>query len=810
MGDLYAEVERRLGDDEGDADPTARRLALAALLGDDELAAAIAGDEAPPPEPTASDSELRGVFLGAVRVAGFRGIGAAAELPLTPAPGLTLVVGRNGSGKSSFAEAIELAFTGQNARWEKRSAVWKDGWRNLHDGGEPSIDVELTIEGEGARRQLQTRWPHDAMLDDARSEVARPGSSVPLERVGWADAGETFRPFLPYSELGALVDDGPTKLHDALSGVLGLGTIAGATKRLKDRRLADNRAWKDVLAAGRSLADELDALDDPRASVVATQLRAKRPDLATVGSVFDDQGTGAAHRGLDELRALGNLHAPDLAELRGAAQRLREASAAAEALRGTTPARDLDTAGLLEAAVELHEGHEIASCPVCGSGQLDATWREQAKERVRRLRGDAEEAQRTLQARDAARRRVEQLVTPVPAVATTADVVSGIEITGLRRAYEAWLAVPRHDEDTAAADALVEAGEHLATAVTATVGAAREEHARRQDAWLPFVTRIGAWLERARPADDAAAVVPKLQEAEKALNGVLEQIRTDRWGPIAEQAKSIWETLRQRSNVAIEDVALAGAGVRRRVDVSVSVDGVAGAALSVMSQGELHGLALSLFLPRATLPESPFRFLVIDDPVQSMDPARVDGLALVLQEIAGDRQVVVFTHDDRLPEAVRRLGIEANVIEVSRSPGSRVHARRIGSPAQRHLDDARALARSEQIPGLVRDRAVPNFLRLALEAACADVVRAREIARGRPHDEVNRELERADKLVPLLALTLLSDADRAGDVYAHLNRWGGWAVDAVKACNKGSHGAGSDDLPRLVKDVEDLVRRIAA
>jgi wobble nucleotide-excising tRNase len=51
----------------------------------------------------------------------------------------------------------------------------------------------------------------------------------------------------------------------------------------------------------------------------------------------------------------------------------------------------------------------------------------------------------------------------------------------------------------------------------------------------------------------------------------------------------------------------------------VTVDGVEGAALGVMSQGELHAMALSLFLPRATLPESPFRFVVIDDPVQSMD-----------------------------------------------------------------------------------------------------------------------------------------------------------------------------------------------
>ena len=44
-----------------------------------------------------------------------------------------------------------------------------------------------------------------------------------------------------------------------------------------------------------------------------------------------------------------------------------------------------------------------------------------------------------------------------------------------------------------------------------------------------------------------------------------------------------------------------------------------------MSQGELHALALALFLPRATAPESPFRFIVLDDPIQAMDPSKVEG-----------------------------------------------------------------------------------------------------------------------------------------------------------------------------------------
>ncbi|MGH9125603.1 MAG: hypothetical protein ACRDZ8_12890 [Acidimicrobiales bacterium] len=70
------------------------------------------------------------------------------------------------------------------------------------------------------------------------------------------------------------------------------------------------------------------------------------------------------------------------------------------------------------------------------------------------------------------------------------------------------------------------------------------------------------------------------------------------------------------------DIRLSGSATRARVDIDVTVDGSKAQALGVISQGEINALALSVFLPRATLPASPFRFLVIDDPVQAMDPAR--------------------------------------------------------------------------------------------------------------------------------------------------------------------------------------------
>jgi hypothetical protein len=222
------------------------------------------------------------------------------------------------------------------------------------------------------------------------------------------------------------------------------------------------------------------------------------------------------------------------------------------------------------------------------------------------------------------------------------------------------------------------------------------------------------------------------------------------------------------------------------VALDVTVDGVEGAALGVMSQGELHSLALSLFVPRATLPESPFRFIVIDDPVQSMDPARVGGLARVLEAASADRQVVVFTHDDRLPEAVRRLDIAAEIVEVTRRDASVVELRRALDPVGRYLEDALAVAGTADLPSSAATRVVPGLCRLGLEAACMEVVRRRRLGRGEPHGEVERVLSNAGPLTQLLALALFDDADRGGEVLARIKKEAGAPLaEALKQCDEG-------------------------
>jgi hypothetical protein len=76
----------------------------------------------------------------------------------------------------------------------------------------------------------------------------------------------------------------------------------------------------------------------------------------------------------------------------------------------------------------------------------------------------------------------------------------------------------------------------------------------------------------------------------------------------------------------------------------------------------------------------------------------------------------VFTHDERLPEAVRRLNINATILSVTRRPKSVVELRAALDPVRAHIEDALALVHTTELPKDVLRRLVPGFCRAALAA----------------------------------------------------------------------------------------------
>ncbi len=757
--------------------------------------------------------------------------------------------------------------------------VWKDGWRNLHHA-ETHLEAELVLEktpdAPGGSCRVTRNWRPGVGLDQATAEAQVRGQPIaPLESLGWAEPLQTHRPFLSYNELGSLLDEGPSKLHDALHRILGLDALTQAQDTLKEARTSREKVFKEAKVQQEFLLHEAEALDAELArqvaAVLATALRPTRPPEAdgtptprhpegdTAGhpegggvpapSGHPESGdgtpaptpdhpegagvpapegsagaatpapedsldrihsilTGATAPGepqtlLDTLRRIASLSIPDRADLLTLAESLHTAAHSLAAATDLLAERSGDLARMLELAMAYHTRHGDGPCPVCGTeGALNKSWHNEHAARVKQLHDEASDLADARQVADAAREAWAALPFEWHPSFTEAGLPTDAALAALQR----WTKGQEITDLETLADHTETVGEELLQALTGLRQAAQAELDRRQDLWRPLADKLAAWLPAAHKARAAQAQLPALRAAEKWLKDKAAGLRDERFQPIADRAAEIWKLLRQQSSVDLGAIRLEGSGPKRKVALDVTIDGVKGAALGVMSQGELHSLALSLFIPRATLPESPFRFIVIDDPVQSMDPARVDGLARVLEKAAADRQVLVFTHDDRLPEAIRRQGIEAGVFEVTRREGSVVELRQSADPVKRHIDDALALALTDDLPAQAAHRVIPGFCRQAIEAACFEAIRRRRLGRGEPHAEVEKLLEEANTTRKVASLALFDQPGQEGDVLARLDKQKKEYADIFRQCNEGAHQLQHTDMRDLVKGTERLAQ----
>lgn len=764
-------------------------------------------DAGPPESPRA--------YLEAIGVRGFRGIGPESKLRLRPGPGLTLVIGRNGSGKSSFAEALEVLLTGTSVRWaDKGSRFWKEGWRNLHDGAEAMVRAQLVVEAIG-QIELTRSWTGDQEVDDGTTVATGTGKKLTdLAGLGWEAAVQDFRPFMSHSELASRFEDGPTVLYRALLKGLGLEAFESIRECLAKAQSARRKQKSEARDLAKLLVEDARRVQavtpDERIAETITLLSAKEFDLDRLGALAT--GTNADQASLLALLALvAREKGPDVAVARQTAEGLRFAAKAMRDLAAQEAGRSNEIAALLQGALTLTEKTGDTACPVCETPDvIDAEWRERTAAEVTRLRESAKALQEAQRLQRELERGAQALcgAPPVWLADPRLDDVAG----PAREAWTAWREGPRMEDADKLATHLEQRAAPLSGAVAGLAAWAEREIAVRQDVWQPIAQKLAPWVEATRAAARGQQQVADLKKAEDWVKEAIDDLRTERFEPIAAKAREYWGLMRLQSSVDLTAITLEGTGKAQAVGLEVTVDGKPAGALGVMSQGELNSLALSLFLPRASLPVSPFGFVIVDDPVQAMDPARVEGLARVLAQTAKSRQVVVFTHDDRLPEAVSRLQIEADMFEVMRRGNSVVEVRTKREPVDAYLEDARALmstARKGGVPEAVVLRVVPGFCRAALEASCIEVVRRRRLGKGERHADVEALLESSRTLNKLMSLVLFDDADRAGENITTIrNKWKDDAAEVFKSCQSGSHGTFEGDLDRLVSRTGTLTGNV--
>lgn len=798
-----------LADNDQTLSEQAKMLVLAALDGEESLRSELEAEHeatttpsAPPldevPEPVCA-------YLSSIEVAGFRGIGTKAKLPLHPGPGLIVVAGRNGSGKSSFAEALELALTGDSYRWRRKDARWSSDWHNIHQPTPCEVRIDLAVDNVGTTT-VGLDWADGAALDDRATWTQRDGKrrEQGLANLGWSAAiVELYRPILSYEELSGLLQAGPSQLHDALTRILGLEQIIDADTRLTNALKRLQEPERQAKELGGQLKDTLAGVEDERAASALAQLTKRKPDIDAVTRLATgtgDQPSGA----LGQLRVLAHIDIPCQETIDRTVTALRQAIRAVADHGDYSVGLAERRTELLKQAMALHSQHGDMVCPVCGQGALDAGWHDRVASELDRdnaelakLRASRAELARV---RDAAR----ALVSQVPALA----VPMGFDLATLPRAEAArqrWLQIP--ESDAALTEHLAQGYPALAEAVAELRAEAAVMLAEREDRWAPIAGQLSTWVHLRKEAQAQADTMRSLKDAARWVKANAAELRNQQLEPFVAHSRGIWAMLRQESNVDLGKITLEGQGTRRHVELRAEVDGQPAGALSVMSQGELHALALALFLPRATAPSSPFRFVVLDDPIQAMDPAKVDGFVQVLADIAKDRQVVVFSHDDRLADVVRMMAVPgARILEVTRGTGSAVQTRSCLDPARRYVSDAIALTKDPEIPPEVLVKVLPGLCRMAVEAAARDVFYARRFAAGASREATEASWHRTERVSLRVALALHDDARKDISPWREHKTW---RRHVLKICGRGAHDGLKTDpcgaVDDLRKTVDDLV-----
>ncbi len=739
-----------------------------------------------------------GAYLESITVEGFRGIGESQTLKVDPGNGLTLITGRNGSGKSSFAEGAEALLLGESSRWTERSSDWKRGWRNLHHTT-ATVEAQFTVPGHSKPTVIRRTWAVGADVGQSQVEVQQHGQKIERpERLGWTRSLEVYRPFLSYNDLARLFDK-PSELFDSISRLLLLDDLPAFEQRIVAARREADQEVKKLAPLRTRLDGVLERSEDPRVAQIRLALGAKK--VSANLRVVDDIIAGSKEPGdVSLFRQLMAVADPAeqiftlLAEVRLARQQR-------DALTFSDSVRNLGIADLLDRALKVQDHTQTAECPVCATPDvLTAAWRAEAGFRASALRSEAVSLQAARDAADRAEKRFLELTKPPASVELAAEG----DIGGAANVLQIWRSLSGRlngaddgmDEETV---------NGLGVALADLHEACGQRVAEAAVVWQPILEALVLWRNQVSPSTVAEGHVTQLKLAAEWLAKAGNDLRNERFAEIKQEVLGFWQQLRMSSSVELHDLGLTGKSTSRQLQVDVSVDEAKSVALSVVSQGELHALALSLFLPQTLRPQSPFRFLIVDDPVQAMDPVRVEGLARVLAEVSKSRQVIVFTHDERLSAAIRRLQIRATEIRIVRSARSAIRIETVMEPAEELLRRAERIAKDPRVSANIARRVVGGYLRMSLEAIASTRYVRERLEAGDSLDSIESELEHSS-LVEVLAK---ARGCSPTELYGRMNRGpGSWSVDLVKALNNGSHGSLKAPLEGYVADSRRLVAAV--
>ncbi|MEK7753520.1 MAG: hypothetical protein AAB654_16470, partial [Acidobacteriota bacterium] len=344
-----------------------------------------------------------------------------------------------------------------------------------------------------------------------------------------------------------------------------------------------------------------------------------------------------------------------------------EASLAAAA---TTAAYSSDILAFWEAG--LHLAQEDGRCPMCESPTLTARQRETLQSRVAAHKQVIEANHRLKTVTAQALSALESLERPVRETTiaellpaeweTLAGLMKGAEETleKFRAAHWAQAESGRKlgESVRAAVEEITRAPEALTAAIERHVEAARAYQAGWDEFARVLTERIGnsdlvgqidsvGKAMKSAGAIQVLAVYETVLESAKALmqltESYLQKKQTELLKQRGKEVQNLYDLLNPGAPVGFDDMEPGS----DQIKLHARSFGVRMSAAANLSECQLNCLGLSVSIMKATTPGSPFGFIVLDDPVQSMDDAHCEAfLGSILPYLMDHcgKQVILLSH----------------------------------------------------------------------------------------------------------------------------------------------------------------------
>lgn len=494
----------------------------------------------------------------------------------------------------------------------------------------------------------------------------------------------------------------PPGIAEARGKLLPLAAALAALPETKDlgqrwqKATAEVRAAEDVAAlvkAGRRLAGSAAKDMEP----LLEDLRARRQQLGRTvfdaGKLTPPAIPGAMSRITDEAASV---------------QRACETLAASIAKAVAAAAAAYATALLQFWEQGLKLAPDGENCPMCEQPTLSAEKRAELQARIKAAQGRLAGSRQVVTDKDAAltaliratqameqagiaglgkedRATLETLLARKPeALAAFLAAHDGLKVkadegASASSALRSFLTgLPERMADAAKAPEVVADSKSVPQRFVAAIAALNTGLQRYGAAWTAFEPLLAAEISSTK-------AVAEIDAVGKALKARAEIRALDCYEALATGSRSLMQRvetfLQNRQNAllatrgaeikAVYDRLNPGAQVtfhamqpgHEQLQLHASSFGVRMSAAANLSECQLNCLGLSFWIVRALTPGSPFGFVLLDDPVQSMDDAHCEAfIGTVIPELcdAHKKQVIVLSHEQKLIDRVRDLNKARN------------------------------------------------------------------------------------------------------------------------------------------------------